>query len=206
MDFLFFGLVFDILRYAIDSMVWGVLFALAGVALLFFLIKGIYPRYTYSPLSIIVGVILFVLLSFQSVFICGAFKVKAMTDNIERSINSYIPDDWKHYGHTFTEDETQQIAENLIQEYPLFGCYVGGADFSGHDVDEIAESMVDEIHDFMNAYIWRRVFWSLGFVVVGTFIVVKTMQAYRNATRVKVGRRPGVSSNLGGARRMRRMR
>ncbi|MBQ8673070.1 MAG: hypothetical protein IJ511_03320 [Bacteroides sp.] len=177
------GLMFDILHYAMDSMFWGVLLAIAGVALLFYLIRSFYPKYTFTPLSFVAGAVIFVLVAFQSVFICGAFKIKGMTDEMYASINSYIPQSWVACDHAFTTDETQQICDNLRDEYPLFACYVGTADFRGHTPATVAQSMVDEIHSFMNRYILRRVAWCLGFIIVGTFIVVKTMEVYRVSMR-----------------------
>lgn len=172
------NLVFDILRYAIGSMFLGVLFTILGVGLLFFLIKGFYPKSTFTPISFIVGFILFFLLSFQSVFICGAFRVKSMADEIEVSINRYIPSSWRAVDQEISTDDSQQIVENLDKEYPLFGCYIGWADFQGHTANNVAEAMVDEMHSFLNKFIWRRVGWSLLFIVVGTFIVIKTLDTY----------------------------
>ena len=179
------SLVFDILRYAIGSMFLGVLFTILGVGLLFFLIKGFYPKSAFTPVSFIVGFILFFLLSFQSVFICGAFKVKSMAADIEVSINQYIPSSWKLSNQEISADDSQQIVENLDKEYPLFGCYIGWADFHGHTAANVAAAMVDEMHSFLNKFIWRRVGWSLLFIVLGTFIVIKTLDTYYGMTGKK---------------------
>lgn len=183
MNTLLLSLVFDILRYAIGSMFLGVVFTILGVGLLFFLVRGFYPKSTFTPISFFVGTILFVLLAFQSVLICGAFKVKGMSAEIESRINQYIPATWKVLGHEFDAAESQQICDNLGEDYPLFACYVGLADFSGHNVDNIAQAMREEVNRFFYRFIWRRVLWSLLFIIVGTFIVIKTLEIYQTTLR-----------------------
>lgn len=172
--------ILAVFSYAIDSMLLGVFITILGVALLYFLIRGFYPRYTFTPVSLIVGAILFVLLSGQSVLICGAFKIKGMADDIEQSINQNIPMLFRLTGHEYTEKETQEICEQLRDEYPLFACYIGGMDFEGHTPESIAASVKEELHDFLNAYIWKRLAWCIGFILVGMFLVIKTMKMLNN--------------------------
>lgn len=175
------GLLGVILEYAMDSMFMGVIFTLVGVGLLFFLIKGFYPKYTFSPISIIAGVVLFFMLSFHSILFCGAIKLKGMGDEVGNYL--YVQASKFDDMYRFSTEESQYFCDLLREEYPLFASYIGSADFRGHTPSTLVEAWVDEMDSLLNAYMLRRIAWGLGFVVLGTFIVVKTMQISQNVTR-----------------------
>lgn len=183
--------LFEILKYSVGSLFWGILLTLLGLGLLFFLIKGFYPKAVFTPISFLVGVILFFFLSFQSILICGAVKLKSMSAVLETTINEYIPDSWKLQGREITAADSQQIVENLGVDYALFSHYIDWADFHGHAAGDVAAAMIDEMHRFLNAFIWRRVGWSLLFVLLGTFIVIRTLGTVQVYNRY---RRGGASS------------
>ena len=174
-------LALDVLHYAFGSMLLGLFITILGVGLLFFLVKGFYPKYTFTPITYIVGAILFILLSYHSILICGAFKIKGMTDDIGESITEYIQ--YYNTDYYFTQKDTQDIIDALNEEYPLFACYVGSGDFTNHTPSTIVQSMVDEIHDFMNIFILKHLGWCVAFIAIGTFIVIKTMDVYHKTTR-----------------------
>ena len=174
-------LALDVLQYAFGSMLLGVFITIIGVGLLFYLVKSFYPKYTFTPITYIVGAILFILLSYHSILICGAFKIKGMTDDIGESITEYIQ--YYNTDYYFTQKDTQDIIDALNEEYPLFACYVGSGDFTNHTPSTIVQSMVDEIHDFMNIFILKHLGWCVAFIAIGTFIVIKTMDVNHKTTR-----------------------
>lgn len=179
--------LFEILKYSVGSLFWGILLTLLGMGLLFFLIKGFYPKSVFTPVSFLVGVILFFFLSIQSILICGAVKVKSMSAALETTVNSYIPDSWKLQNREITAADSQQIVENLGGDYALFSHYIDWADFHGHSANEVAAAMMDEMNSFLNAFIWRRVGWSLLFVLLGTFIVIRTLGTVQVYNRYRRG-------------------
>lgn len=183
MEVLLISIAFEVLSYAIGSLFWSLLFTVLVLGLLFFLVKTFYTKQVYTPLSFIAGGVLFGLLFFQAVCICGAFKLKSLTDDIVLSINQYIPEESKSSEHKFTTDEIHALAENLKTDYPLFGNIIGEVDFRGHNTMGIGEAMTGEFCKFLNGYIWRRVGWSLSFITLGGFIMIKTMDTYCPAGR-----------------------
>ena len=179
--------LFEILQYSVGSLFWGILWTLLGMALLFFLIKGFYPKSVFTPISLVTGVVLFFFLAFQSILICGAVKVKSLSAELETSIDGYIPNSWKQYGKEVTAADSQQIVENLGVDYALFSHYINWADFEGHSADKVASAMVEEFNSFLNAFIWRRVGWSLFFVLLGTFMVIRTLGTIQTYTHHRRG-------------------
>lgn len=170
---------FEILKYSIGSVFWGILFTVIGVGLLFFLIKGFYPKSTFTPLSFVVGAILFVLLCFQAILLCGAISIKGMSDDVLVYIHQCLPSYWEGRAVELTPGQCQELLDKTIEEYPLVGYYVGVADFKGFNSQNIAEAMVDELNSFLNKFIWKRVGWSCLFILTGAFIVIKTLEVYR---------------------------
>jgi len=153
----------------------GIVLTILGVGLMFFLIQGCYPKYTFRLPSYIVGFILFFFLGYQITCMVGAMAIKGSTDEINFSIKSKLPDYWTGTHREITPGESQELMNYVTKEYPLVGLYLGNADFQGYDATQIANAMTDKIDEYMNWYILRRVGWSILFIVIGVFIVIKTM-------------------------------
>lgn len=183
--------IFSILFSSIGNLIWGVLLTIVGIALMFLIIKSWRKDAYFAPSSYLVGMVLFLFLSFQSILMCGAITIKSGTDEIRASINRMVEDIPE--GIPFSSSNSQQILDNICEEYPIVGEYVDWADFEGHDSSNIADAMVEELNSFLNWYILRRIGWSVLFVVIGAVIVIKTMpriyQNRRSQERMKTTQR-----------------
>ena len=92
---------------------------------------------------------------------------------MEKLINSYVsllPDDI-----ILSQEDSQAILENLKTDLPLVGHYANWADFTGHTPADIAHSMNEKMQSFMNEYIIKHSLWILAFVLLGAFLIIKTM-------------------------------
>lgn len=188
--------LFDILRYSFSSMIWGILIAVACMALFVFLIKGWYKDATFSPISYLVGIILFLFLSFQCVLIVGSLKIISMTDEYEQQVAAlvaaYSPND------EVSQAEASDVIDAIIDEFPILEYYIGGGEFTGYTAIELPHAIAQELRSFMRWYIFRRILWCLGFVVVGAVCVIKSLSKnYTSARRPRpqterrrVSRRP----------------
>ena len=171
------GGLFNIISYSLGNLFLGILLTVIGVALMFILIQSWFSNSTFTSISYIVGGILFLFLSFQAVLLCGSVTIKSYCDDVEVTINSWIkniPVEAK-----FDKKSSQQILNQITQEWPLVGYFLDDADFTGHTPVDIAQSMTKEIRSYMDGFILRRIGWSLLFVVCGAFIVIKTMEHTR---------------------------
>lgn len=182
------GALSNIMFHSAGSMFLGIFITLAGVGLMFFLIKSWRRNATYTLLSFIVGGVLFFFLAFQSILLCGAVTIKSYTDNVETRINELVGSISENT--VFTREDSQAILERIRDEWPLVGYYIGGADFHGHTPGTIAKAMADELRSYMNWFILRRVGWCLLFIVAGTFVVIKTMDGTGKNTRKTQKRAP----------------
>ena len=174
------GLLVDIFTNSLLSIFLGFLFALGGVILLFLAIQGWYKNRTFTPLSYVAGAVVFCFFLYQSILICGAFACKSFGDEIEARINeivalraSFMPD------YKFSREQTDEIFKEATAVFPVIAEYVGWADFEGHTPLNIAASMHETLDKFLNIFILKRLGWCLLFLVLGAFVVIKTMDVQR---------------------------
>lgn len=177
--------LFEILRYSFSSVIWGVLIAISCMALFVFLIKGWYKDATFSPVSYLVGAVLFLFLSFQCVLIVGSLKIISMTDDYEQQITalvqSYSPED------EVSQAQASEVIDAIINEFPILEYYISGGEFSGYTASQLPAAVAQELRSFMRWYIFRRILWCLGFVAVGAFLVIRSLSKnYTNPRRERI--------------------
>ena len=177
--------LFDILRYSFSSMIWGILIAVACMALFVFLIKGWYKDATFSPVSYLVGAVLFLFQSFQCVLIVGSLKIISMTDDYEQQITalvqSYSPED------EVSQAQASEVIDAIINKFPILEYYISGGEFSGYTASQLPAAIAQELRSFMRWYIFRRILWCLGFVAVGAFLVIRSLSKnYTNLRRERI--------------------
>lgn len=168
------------------SLLLGVFLTILGIVLMFVLIRSWWRDSTFTPMSFVVGGILFFFLAFQAVLLCGAVTIKSYCDDVEMAIDGMVANVSDDI--LFSTEDSQQILDRISEEWPLVGYYVNMADFQGHTSATIGSAMADELRSYMNWFILRRVCWSLAFVVVGAIIVIKTITRRANQLRRSSGR------------------
>lgn len=166
--------LFDILRYSFSSVIWGILIAIVCMTLFVILIKGWYKDATFSPISYIIGAVLFLFLSFQCILIIGSLKIIDTTDYYETEI-SRIVDSAYDKTDEVTMGQADEIIRVIIDRFPLLHYYISGGEFSGFTAKELPHAIADELRSFMRWYIFRRVLWCLGFVLIGAVCVIRSL-------------------------------
>lgn len=166
--------LFDIIRYSLSSAIWGILIAIACMALFVFLIKGWYKDATFSPISYVIGAVLFLFLSIQCVLIVGSLKILDTTDYYEVEI-SHIVNNTYNDADEVTKGNADLIIKEIIDRFPILHYYIGGGTFSGFTAKELPHVMAEELRSFMRWYIFRRILWCLGFVIVGAICVIRSL-------------------------------
>lgn len=166
--------LFDILRYSFSSAIWGILIAGACMALFVVLIKGWYKDATFSLVSYVIGAILFLFLSIQCILIVGSLKILDTTDYYEMEITRIVESSFDAADEV-TMRQSDDIIKLIIDRYPLLHYYIGGGEFTGFTAKQLPHAIADELRSFMHWYIFRRILWCLGFVIVGAVCVIKSL-------------------------------
>lgn len=192
----------EILRHAGWSVVVGILLAVAFVGLLLFLIRGFYPKSTFKPMSIATAVVLGLLLCLEFIPLCASVALKWRLDDFEMWINENVvhPELYKIPKEVTTE-ESKEIIQQAVNEYPILGVLVGSGEFTGFNTSSIAAAMKDELNIFLNRIILKLILIALLETAVCAFVIIKTQGRIlqrRRETRSVVG---GLRSSTLGSRR-----
>lgn len=167
-------LLWNIIQYSISSLLGGVLTAIVCLALFVFIIKGWWKDAMFSIWSYIIGVVLFLLLSFQCTMIVGSLKIIDTVDEYKAYFTEILDnayEDWEQV----PDDVAKVVIDKAIEECPLLEHYIGGGEFTGFSAKELPTAMTEELRSFMKAYIVRRLLWCLGFVLVAGALGIMTL-------------------------------
>lgn len=191
--------LFELLKFSFSSIVWGIFITIVCMTLFFVLIRGWYKSATFKPVSYLIGIILFFLLSFQCTMIVGALKIIHISDEYESQIQQVVN---KYYSpmQEVEEEQSRELIQMLIEENPVLEYYVGGGEFTGYSAAELPQAVGKALRTFLRWYILRRLLWCIGFVVVGAILVIRTIsQSYsrQRQSTVRHSSHPSRSSTRG---------
>lgn len=158
---------FSLFSTAISSVFYGIIATAVVMTILFALLKAISKGIVQTPAFFVTGIILAVLLIVQFSLLIGAVQAKDATD----SAGIYLTQLLESQNGTVTAQNSQQIMDAVTDHFPVIGSYLNLADFSGYDVSELPDVMYSTMIEYLNSYIWHRVWWILGFIIVACFIV-----------------------------------
>ncbi|MBR1916650.1 MAG: hypothetical protein IJ832_02240 [Bacteroidaceae bacterium] len=153
---------------SLTSVLNGIVVTCAILAALYFVLKSLSRNIVRTPIFYITGIVIAVLLIVQISLMIGAIKAKDAADAAE----IYLSQKFENQSGIIGANDSQQILESVIEAFPIIGVYVGIANFSGHDVSNIAESMHETMIEFLNTYIWHRIGWAIGIIAAGCLIVM----------------------------------
>lgn len=158
---------FSLFSTAISSVFYGIIATAVVMTILFALLKAISKGIVQTPAFFVTGIILAVLLIVQFSLLIGAVQAKDATN----SAGIYLTQLLENQNGTVTAQNSQQIMDAVTDHFPVIGSYLNLADFSGYDVSELPDVMYSTMIEYLNSYIWHRVWWILGFIIVACFIV-----------------------------------
>lgn len=180
--------LFELLKLSFSSLIWGVLITILCLVLFFVLIKGWYRSATYTPLSYLIGAVLFLFLSFQCTMIVGGLKINSLSQEYYIQVESLVNRFYDADDPISTQASTQ-LVDKLIRENPILQYYIGGGEFSGYTARQLPQAVVSTLQTYIRWYIVRRLLWCLFFVGVGAFVVIRSMAMARRRPRSYVGPR-----------------
>ena len=156
--------IFSLASVGMECIFYGIIATCALMALIYaviYLIGG-GKNYLRSIPFLGIGILLSFLLCIQFSLMFGAFQAKEKLSAIEQ-----IAAFWAS-----TAQESQPIqntAETLRkvkEEIPLVGLFIDNVDGVGNSTLAIANTLTTTIRATLNDYIWHRVWWILGMLVV----------------------------------------
>ena len=188
-----FSIFINIICYSIGSLLWGVLIGAACMVIFFLLIKGWWKDAVMSLPTYVVGGVLGLLLMFQCTLICGSLSIMRKANQFEalatEAVQHMVESGKAGLNEIVDHAETQEVMNEIVKNHPILGNYCKGADFTGHELVELPKAMTAELNNYLTKYIYRRLLWSLAFVVVAAVIANYTISrgrvanTYRSSSR-----------------------
>ncbi len=182
--------IIDILKLSSGAMFAAIACTIAGVILLINVIQRCNKDKEFTPVSFVVGLVLYLLWNSQSMLIAGAICVKSYCNDIEDGIQATV--NYLSAGTGVNGQDCREVIERIDAEWPIAGEFINLEAFSKNSPETLAKDLADELHSSMNTYILKRIGWSLFFVVVGSFLLVRSMETKRQARRRKIHARQKV--------------
>ena len=109
-----------------------------------------------------------------------------MTDEYEQRIANIVESVYSS-SEEVSMSQASDVIDTIIDEFPILEYYIGGGEFSGFTAEQLPHAMADELQSFMRWYIFRRILWCLGFVIVGAICVIKSLSKnYQGIRRQRV--------------------
>ena len=159
---------FSLLSTAASSIFYGIVVTAIILAILYAVLKSLSKGIVQSIPFYVTGVVLAILLIVQCSLMIGAIQAKDAVDSAEIYLNQLLED---KYG-TISAQDSQKVMDAITENFPIIGNFIDIADFSGHDISDLPEVMHESMINFLSSYIWHRVWWILGIIVVACVIAV----------------------------------
>lgn len=172
----------SLIEIAFSCIVYGILITIIIMCILFCLLWAINNDILHSIVFYLVGILLAPFLMFQFTLMMGAVETQSAVD----SAYDYICELVESKSGTIGAAESQEILDGITEEYPLIGLFVNKADFMMVTSEELPDVFQETMTGFLDSYYWRRVWWSIGFIVIACLIVVfipKTTKTTKNKKR-----------------------
>jgi amino acid transporter len=182
---------FSILQFAASSIFWGILMAVAMVGLFIFIVRGWWKDALFTVWTYVTGVVLAILLAFQCILMVGALKIKSSCDEYEQMLTEIVDSRYRP-GEIVPKEASIEMFGEIMDEYPLIRNYLGaiyGASIEGsgyiwgegYAARDLPHGLIDYLRELLNAFIWRRVLWALGFAIVLGIIAILTIKKQSNS-------------------------
>ena len=112
------GALVDIIQFSFSSIIWGILIAIACMALFVFIIKGWWKNALFTIWSYLIGIVLFLLLAFQCTLIVGSIKIINTTEEYEEYFTEIVNSAYEGWEEV-SEEEADVVIKKAIAKYPL---------------------------------------------------------------------------------------
>ena len=173
---------FSLITTAFSSIFYGIVVTAVIMAILYAVLKSLSKGIVLSVPFHVTGVVLAILLIVQCSLMIGAIQAKDAVDSAEIYLNQLLED---KYG-TISAQDSQKVMDAITENFPIIGNFIDIADFSGHDISELPEVMHESMESYLNSYIWHRVWWILGIVVMACVIVIIFAPARKSTARCHI--------------------
>ena len=165
----------EIFRYSIGSIAWGLVIGIVCIALFFVLIKGWWKNARFVFASYVIGLVLGIILIYQSILVCGSVAIIKVANYSEPTLVELVNQYSDNTERVMSPEESDKIIKDFALKNPLVAHYIDGGEFEGYTAKELPHAIVSKLKSYMGWFIFRRILWSLGLTILSAVLVIKTM-------------------------------
>lgn len=177
-------LVFNLLKYSLGSVLYGLLVALCCGLLLLLLTKAMSRGSQPSPIGLVAGMMMLIGVTFQAILFFVAQRLSTTIDDCEEQAIQIVK--------TGSADTKKTLGE-LKNQAPILWHFISDKDYDDVPLTELPHALASDVRSALSGYAWRRVGWAVGFFVVAWAIAVffenKGQRVHRNRRRQLAGSR-----------------
>lgn len=170
--------MFDFLSYGFGSVFGGFVTSVIIVGGVIVFATQYSRRSALSPLGIVCALILWGLLFFQTTSFYAAWGAKSEAVGLVSSLQM-------QFGDTIDGEAFGGEMRHLLRENPLLQYFVGQFDLSDVDWSNPIVSMKSVVAREYNYFMLRRLAWSLAFIAIFGFVIVKTVTSSKRERKHK---------------------
>ena len=159
---------FSLISTAFSSIFYGLIATIAIIAIIYFALKAFNPGIVQTPVFYITGALLVILLLIQTSLMFGAMQAKDTADTAQQYISGLI----ENYQGIANAEESRQAIDAIADEFPIIGNFVDLTAFYGQEIADLPASIHATVTNYLNYYIWHRIWWMLGVIIVSCLTII----------------------------------
>lgn len=144
---------------------WGILIAVILTLICMLIAKGV----TNKGCNLLLSALLFIPLCYQSALGVGSLYARGYVDDIHgyiTSLTSLVPEN----------ASGEEISRILADQFPGIPRSIlektSALKGTATTITQIADMVADSYRASLNSYLWQRIAWAFGFMVVGTVLLI----------------------------------
>lgn len=159
---------FSLITTALSSVFYGIIATLVIMAVLYIALMLVSKTVVQTPAFYVVGAVMAVLLLIQTTLLIGAVEAQDAADEAFELTNQVVDTS----AGVIDNENVQQMLDAVNEQYPILQNFVDLSEFSTDGVTNLADAMHLQVTDYLDSFIWHRVWWILGVIIVGCTVVI----------------------------------
>jgi hypothetical protein len=145
----------------------AVLLSIVGVCLYMWLLKALCGQRSLGTVAV-AGSLLWILVAFQSVLIGFGLTAKKAVNRLQEPIEQAVGFAQSQSPGLTTEDLVNRVCDQV----PMVSSLVDVESLKEQDAQHMANSLFSAMNRTVNSYIWRRIYWIVGFCIAALILIL----------------------------------
>lgn len=159
---------FSLITTALSSVFYGIIATCVIMAVLYIVLMLVSKTVVRTPAFYVVGVVMGVLLLIQTTLLIGAMEAKDAADEAFESVSEVVDASTG----VIDNENIRQVLDNVNEQYPIIQNFIDLSHISTDGVTNLSDAMHKQATDYLDSFLWHRVWWILGIIIVACIVVI----------------------------------